>query len=161
MPPKGKFVVMLSNGGDENKVLDEGIAAAWEPGEAGAARLLVVDQDAAHHGRAHRQEVAAVAPSGALLLGHAEPGLVGEGGGAEGVAGGFAPHVAARQAAQLVVERLEQALPGGDQPGNRLGRMGLADRDQRDLARVAAGDPGGVGDAGANFFECLFHGALL
>jgi ribose transport system substrate-binding protein len=27
-PPKGKFVVMLSNGGDENKVLDEGIAAA-------------------------------------------------------------------------------------------------------------------------------------
>ncbi len=28
VPPKGKYVVMLSNGGDENKVLDEGIIAA-------------------------------------------------------------------------------------------------------------------------------------
>ena len=27
-PPKGKYVVMLSNGGDENKVLDEAIIAA-------------------------------------------------------------------------------------------------------------------------------------
>ena len=28
VPPKGKYVIALSNGGDENKVLDEGIAAA-------------------------------------------------------------------------------------------------------------------------------------
>ena len=51
--------------------------------------------------------------------------------------------------------------PATSQRGNRFGRMRLADRDQRDLAGIAAGDPGGVGDAGANFFECLFHGALL
>ena len=53
------------------------------------------------------------------------------------------------------------ALPALDQGDDRFGRVSLADRDQRDRVRLASGDPGGVGDAGANIFEWLDHGALL
>jgi hypothetical protein len=40
----------------------------------------------------------------------------------------------------------EHALPGLDQRRDRLGRMGLAHRDERDLASLAPGECAGMGD---------------
>jgi hypothetical protein len=96
----------------------------------GAAGQFVVDQDAPHHGAGHGQEVAAVLPVGARLLGHAEPGLVRQPGGAERVAGVFLAQVAACHAPQLVVEH-------GKELRRRL-RAGVAKLAQpkRDLVRV-------------------------
>jgi hypothetical protein len=58
----------------------------------------------------------------------------------------------------------EHALAGFEQRLDGLGGMGLADSDQRDLARLASGDLASVDNASANRFEpcgCAFHGPAL
>jgi hypothetical protein len=58
----------------------------------------------------------------------------------------------------------EDALALVDQRHDRLGGVRLGDGDQFDVARGAAGDGGGAGDAVADVLErsgWLIHGALL
>ena len=46
----------------------------------------------------------------------------------------------------------EDALPGLDQRRDAFRRVSLADGDKSDLVHLAPGDPGGGGDAIADFF---------
>jgi hypothetical protein len=58
----------------------------------------------------------------------------------------------------------EYALTGLEQRRDRLARVRLADRDQRDLLHLAPRDLASAGDAFANGGEargCAFHGARL
>ncbi len=55
----------------------------------------------------------------------------------------------------------EHTLAGGDQRGDPFCGVSLADRDQRHRFRLASGDPRGLGNAGADIFEWLMHGAVL
>jgi len=58
----------------------------------------------------------------------------------------------------------EHALSLPDQGHDTIGGMSLADRDQRDFSRFAAGKLRGPGDTPADLFQrggCTFHGGAL
>ena len=81
----------------------------------------VVDEDAPHHRRRHREEVGAVAPLEAIDIDQPQIRFVDERRGLQRVAGAFGPHVVVRKAVQLVVHDRDERVAGGRiLPGPRL-----------------------------------------
>jgi len=70
----------------------------------------VVHQHAPHHRRRHGEEVAAVHPRRAVLVGQAHVGVVHQGGGVQGVAVALAAQLAVGNAAQLIVDERNQPV---------------------------------------------------
>jgi len=115
----GEFFECLVEGDDLGSVIG-GVEELFFEGDlleaaapfGGIAGAGVVDEDVAHGAGGDAEEVGAGMGVEVAGVGEAEIGLVNEGGGGEGVAGGFAAEEGAGDAAEFVVDEGEELFAG-------------------------------------------------